>query len=112
MTSEDEKIETCRVAMKAALEAIQEYCGAAPRVVNIGGVEFSLPDEIYEILSRREDPGWKIERIADHGWTRREADKMCHELIRSKDPEKCVKHMTQSIAQAIVSGDELSDEKM
>ena len=110
MTAEDEKIETCRVAMKAALEAIQDYCGAAPRSINIGGVTFQLPDEIHEIIDARISPGEKIDRIARHEWTEREADKMCRQLIRSKDPDKCRHHMTQSIATAIVSGEELSSE--
>ena len=110
MTTEEEKVETCRVAMKAALEAIQDYCGTAPRVVRIGGVEFQLPDEIYEIINSDRNAGYKMERIASHAWTRQEADRMCHQLIRAKDPAKCIHYMAGAIATGLVTGEELSDE--
>jgi phenylalanyl-tRNA synthetase beta subunit len=110
MTDEIEaKAENCRLAMKAAMEAIQDYCGMAPKTIRVGGVEFQLPEEIYEIVRMDMDAEWKIREIAGHKWTREEADKICYELIRAKDIPKCGQHLAQSIAHAIVTGEELSD---
>lgn len=109
MTNETVKIENCRVAMKAALEAIQDYCGMAPKTIRVGGVEFQLPEEIHEIMDSSRTAEEAIDKIARHPWTQEQADKMCHELIKAKDMGKCRHHMTQSIAHAIVKGEELSD---
>ena len=71
MTAEDEKIETCRVAMKAALEAIQDYCGTTPMD------DFSFPDEIYELATSDKDVDQRIKDVKEHGWTKEQAEEVC-----------------------------------
>jgi len=44
MTTEAEKIETCRVAMKAALEAIQDYCGGMVYGLDVA---YHIDEKIY-----------------------------------------------------------------
>jgi len=88
MTGEMEaKAENCRLAMKAALEAIQDYCGMAPtgeggvRMVEVRGVKIEVPDEIYEIAMKEpEDPSMGDPRQSDierSRWARNKAAELC-----------------------------------
>lgn len=85
MTAEEEKIETCRVAMKAALEAIQDYCGSTPTH------DFSFPDEIYELATSDKDVDQRIQDVQGHSWTKEQAETVSSSLLPiSADDEAAV----------------------
>jgi len=98
MTDDMEKIETCRTAMKAAMEAIQDYCEMAPteegrvRMVEVRGVKIEVPDEIYEIATQESISldSRQIE-IEQSSWARDKADELCADwwkLLTAKGYEK------------------------
>jgi len=78
------KADECRLAMKAALEAIQDYCGIPPtgegevRMVEVRGVKIEVPDEIYEIAIQesRSLDSRQIE-IEQSRWARNKAAELC-----------------------------------
>jgi len=83
MTEEMEaKAKNCRLAMKAALEAIQDYCGTTPigkvRMIDIRGIDLEVPDEIHEIAmqeSRSLDA--RQTEIEQSEWVRDKAAELC-----------------------------------
>ena len=72
MTDEMEaKAENCRLAMKAALEAIQDYCGmsGAEHTIEFAGATIKYPEEVYQIaIDETIGDDVCIERIAASGW--------------------------------------------
>ncbi len=67
MTIEDEKVETCRVAMKAALEAIQDYCGTGRTgrraFIEDGQLRLEIPDEVYDVLESYRKEKWPFSTL-------------------------------------------------
>ncbi len=91
MTDEMEaKAENCRLAMKAALEAIQDYCGAEPTY------EFSFPDEVYELATSDKGFGMRIDDVDDHDWTKDQAREMFRGLPRRPGTEEQEKRYQDS----------------
>jgi len=100
MTDEMEaKAKECRNAFKAAMEAIQDYCGIAPTH------EFSFPDVIYELATSDKSVIERIEDVRHHGWTGEQAEKICskHLYRREGDRQKCVGNEADVIARGIVA---------
>ena len=93
MTDEMEaKAENCRLAMKAALEAIQDYCGMAPTEeieVEVEGIRITVPDELKEIaLGESELPReTSIRAVEEPGWALREAEQVCKPLFGATGDE-------------------------
>ena len=117
----EEKANTCRLALKAALEAITDYCGLAPagemekafgeafappHTVKVGGIAVSVPNEIHEIahsnpdLTREE----RIAAIQESSWAQNEAEGLCEKLFGATgaDLDACVKRVSRKLAEGMV----------
>lgn len=87
MTDTDEiesKAENCRLAMKAAMEAIQDYCGIEPtgegevRMVEVRGVKIEVPDELHEIaIQESSSLDTRQIKIEKSDWARNKAVELC-----------------------------------
>jgi len=97
MTDEMEKIETCRTAMKAAMEAIQDYCGTASTH------EFSFPDWVYGLATSDKTVNERIRDVKNYAWTGDQAKEICERLYpESADLEDCINNEADIIARGIV----------
>jgi len=107
MTDEMEaKAEECRLAMKAALEAIQDYCGMpSTEEVEVEGIRFTVPDELKEIaLGDSELPlETRIRAVEESGWALSEAEKVCEKLFGATgdDLEECTERIADQLTTAI-----------
>jgi len=123
MTDEMEaKAENCRLAMKAALEAIQDYCGIGEpehgsglgipehgRYIRFAGEIIEYPESVQYIVDSQAPPKTQIERIAATPWAEETAEEQCEGMFgRTIDGEpspafdECIKWMSVDLARAVV----------
>jgi len=100
------KAEGCRLAMKAALEAIQDYCGMAPtEEIVVEGIRFTVPGELKEIaLGDSTLPlETRIRAVEESGWARSEAEQVCEKLFGATgdDLEGCIERIADQLTTAI-----------
>lgn len=109
MTDEmKEKAENCRLAMKAALEAIQDYCGTGvPEGVNyikFAGDVIEYPDSVRDILDSPAPPETQIEKIAATPWAKETAHELCDEMFEGSQPEvdACAERIRKTLADEVL----------
>jgi len=110
MTEEMEaKAENCRLAMKAAMEAIQDYCGTGEpehgRYIKFAGEIIEYPDSVHEIMADPELTGdEQIKEMSETPWAEETARKLCEEMFEGAQPEvdACTKRLKQDLASAVL----------
>ncbi len=116
MTDEKVKIENCRVAMKAALEAIQDYCGTgiaeeegtavgeAPDRIEILDELVMISDPIIRIAENRElTVGERISTIKESWEGRGTAKQLCPSQMKpGETEEECIDRIVALIAEKLV----------
>jgi len=113
MTSEDEKIETCRVAMKAALEAIQDYCGAegtsGRAVIVEGPLRIEIPDELYNVLDSYRDEKWKFSTLYSFLLTKDTVMDMARQIcaLQGDTSMDCRDYAVRGLVYKIVTNEDL-----
>jgi hypothetical protein len=109
MTDEMEaKAENCRLAMKAAMEAIQDYCGTGEpehgRYIRFAGEIIEYPESVQDILNSPAPPETQIERIAATPWAEETAKEQCESMFEGVQLEidACIKWLSIDLARAVV----------
>jgi len=116
----EDRANTCRLALKAALEAITDYCGLAPagemenafgeafapHTIEIKGIVISVPEEIEEILHSNPDltRDERITAIQESSWAQHEAEGLCEKLFGATGSEfdECVERVSRKLAEGMV----------
>lgn len=118
MTDEMEaKAENCRLAMKAAMEAIQDYCGIPStgeyevREIEVRGIDLKVPDEICEI-AMQESKSLTVRQteIEQSEWVRDKAAELCTDwwgLLTRTEPtagetDGCINRLAAEIGARIL----------
>lgn len=108
------KAKNCLLAFKAAMEAIQDYCGVAPTEeisgeapdsIEIENVRVEISDEIREIAENHElTPDERVTTIKKLRSTQEAAKEVCEKVFKSTGPEleKCTDHVSTLIAERVV----------
>jgi len=111
MTAEAEKIEKCRVAMKAALEAIQDYCGTGEpehgRYIKFAGEVIEYPDSVSDIMDDPELSGdEQAAKIAETTWAETTARERCKgvsdPVLTPSEVDACVKRLQTTLANEVL----------
>lgn len=108
MTDESVKIENCRVAMKAALEAIDDYCEIPPEdenYIKFAGDIIAYPDSVDDIMSDPKLSGEEqIKEIAGTVWAEETATRLCEDLFEGEQLETnaCIKQLKKDLASAVL----------
>jgi len=100
------KAENCRLAMRAALEAIQDYCGMAPtEEIVVEGIRFTIPDELKEIAfgDSTLPHETRIRAVDESGWARSAAKQVCEKLVGATgdDLDGCTERIADQLTTAI-----------
>lgn len=105
----DEKVENCRIAMKAALEAVNEYCGGTGNRIEVGGMSIEVPRPLKMYVIRNESlipRDELINTITTEPWTQERATEVCEELLQvesgTHECNRCVEDVARSLAERIV----------
>ncbi len=111
MTTEEEKAETCRTAMKAAVEAINDYCGTGEpepeNCIKIAGDVIEYPDNVLAIAEDQELSGDKqVEEIAATAWAEETARERCKSVsdpeLTPSEVDACVKRLKSTLANEVL----------
>ena len=117
----EEKANTCRLALKAALDAITDYCGlapskeleeafgeafgTAPRSIEIENVRVNISAGMIEVAENQElTPDERIAIIKKLRSTQKAAKDLCEEVFKSTgaELEKCTDSISTKIAERVV----------
>ncbi len=103
------KAENCRLAMKAAMEAIQDYCGmgVAEHTIEFAGATIKYPEEVYQIaIDETIEDDDCIEKIAASGWTVNQAKALCLSMFdgenEAREAKACVGKLVVALAERVV----------
>lgn len=102
-----EEVKTCWSAIKAAAEAIGDYCGGVGIRIPIGtaGVSVSAPQEVVDIAKLELTREERIEAIAESDWGRATAAGVCEKLLGATagtpEYERCVKTTARRFAEEL-----------
>ncbi len=109
MTDEIVKIENCRVAMKAALEAIQDYCGTgkpeSENYIEFAGNMIEYPDSVDDIMNNPELSGEEqIKEMSETAWAEETAIDQCEHMFEGDQLaiDACIKRLKNDLAGAVL----------
>jgi hypothetical protein len=96
----DEKAENCRVAIRAAAEAVNEYCGAGktgkqepdvPTIRFLAGHDVPMdyiPEDIFHILDKSATTQIAVENLIEHEWVKDQAQTARHFAVPEDAPKE------------------------
>lgn len=103
MESKVKEDDACSTALRAAMETMQKYCGEGMAVVEVDGMQFTLP---YEVLQIRENADLthdqRVKAIQESLWAQNEARGLCGKLFGQETPE-CIERVSRKLAEGMVS---------
>lgn len=111
MTTENERAETCHVAMKAALEAIHDYCGTGePEGVNyikFAGDVIEYPDSVRDIMDDPElSEDEQVKEIAGTAWAEEAARARCEgvsdPVLTPSEVDTCATRIRTTLANEVI----------
>ncbi len=109
MTETEAKAENCRLAMKAAMEAIQDYCGAGEpetdNYIKFAGDVIEYPESVSAIMDRPELSGEEqVQEIAATPWAKETAHEMCNDMFEGSQPEvdACTERIRKTLADEVL----------
>ena len=104
-----EEAKSCWSAIKAAAEAIGDYCGGMGVPIETEGVSVSAPPEIVEIAKSELSPDKRIAAIAESDWARATAAGTCEKLFGAEpgtpEYERCVEITARRFAEELVGAE-------
>jgi len=99
-----EEVKSCWSAIKAAAEAIGDYCGTIG--IETEGVSVAAPPEIMGIVKSELSPDERITIIAESDWARATAAGMCERLFGAEpgtpEYERCVETTARRLAEELI----------